>query len=742
MELLLQRPMVKRLLRLDWVPVVFAALILTGIMSYYAGHYLPLAAVGSLVVMLVQFRVLDWIHKMRWRGWLIYLAGLFLSLFLISQLIQLVEPSQQVEFFIWVLTPQSVLDFSGPYTLVMFLLFGIFIGFCVHFFTRIQYRVLVTFVLMMFPFLLFGREGDPMPVWLMLLLPAAYFAVMIYCRNRRPSLDAPKPAEICSGTVFLWIALAAVLILPKPAVQADRQLIESLLNFDSLTDFLMERINEFTDSSHVDRFYQNSSKIMFYVQAPEPLNLKFKTFTLYDPATDTWKAGKQDQKPDGTISPAEDPVNVDPALLSNALLHVLTADPSIGARYGLDLTGFSEQPRTTARACTVYAEKAQYNFGLTPTCWSICYGANNSSVTRSGVLYDNSVMRSYRVQYYGQQDQLTELAVYLNRTLDQEQWKQLLRHAWFGASDLPAEEREALKRAYRIVRYSRLLTDDYMAADAPEIPEGVKTLAQSIVGDAQSDLEKAQLLEQYFWHNGFVYDKTYYKSPGENAETFLTSTHRGICFDFATSYVLMCRAVGIPARYVEGYSMNETDQKGMFVIRGDDAHAFAEVYLTGIGWYSMDPTISAGDTSDGLQVDSLVRFIGLMVLGGFALAVLLWWLLHRRIAEAWFRRRVFRTAPEQAASLLMARIKKQAQLSDGCTAEELSRQLQVQYQAGCDRILAALEQCIYAQRPLDGAAVPGLYAEYTLARDRITQVQREARKKRRKRKKGDSMELA
>ena len=62
--------------------------------------------------------------------------------------------------------------------------------------------------------------------------------------------------------------------------------------------------------------------------------------------------------------------------------------------------------------------------------------------------------------------------------------------------------------------------------------------------------------------------------------------------------------------------MNETDQKGMFVIRGDDAHAFAEVYLTGIGWYSMDPTISAGDTSDGLQVDSLVRFIGLMVLGG------------------------------------------------------------------------------------------------------------------------------
>ena len=41
MELLLHRPMVNRLLRLDWVPVMFAALILTGIMSYYAGITYP-----------------------------------------------------------------------------------------------------------------------------------------------------------------------------------------------------------------------------------------------------------------------------------------------------------------------------------------------------------------------------------------------------------------------------------------------------------------------------------------------------------------------------------------------------------------------------------------------------------------------------------------------------------------------------------------------------------------------------
>ena len=735
---LLQRPMLKWLLEMSWVPMVFAALILTGIMSYYAGDYLPLAAAGALCLMALQFKFLDWVHKKRWKGWLVYLAGLILFLYLTVQLALMFEATQQVDFIIWILTPQSVLDFSGPYTLIIFLLFGVFIGFCVHYFTRIQYRVLATFILMMFPFLLFGREGDPMPVWLMILLPLGYFAVMLYCRNRLPGGEAPDRSSVCSGSVFLGITLSVILILPKPAVQADRQLIESLLNFDSLTDLLMEQISEFTDSSHVDAFYQNSSKVLFYAQAPEPMNLKYKSFSLYDPAADTWRAGEQDQNRDYFLSPDEDPVNVDPVQLSNALLHVLKAYPSLAEQYELDLTGFSEMPLPGIRTCRIYGDKALYSFGLTPTAWSSCDVAD-TMVTCSGVLYSESTLRNYQIQYHGQQSQLTELAVYLNRVLDQSQWKNLLKKAWrYGGDILSGEESDTLYRAYWIAKYAQDLTDEYTDADAPEIPEGVRNLAQSIVGDTKSDLEKAQLLEQYYWHNGFAYDKTYRKSAGENAESFLTVSRRGICFDFATSYVLMCRAVGIPARYVEGFSMNEYGENGYFVIRGDDAHAFAEVYLPGIGWYSMDPTISAGEEGAGFQVDSLARFIGLMVLGGFALAALLWWLLHRRIAEAWFRSRVFRAAPERGAAMLIARIKKQGQLSDSCTPEELAQQLQLQYQACCDRILSALEQCIYAQQPLDGAVIPQLYAEYAAARDRITQVKRENKK----RKKGDSVELA
>ncbi|WP_295090172.1 transglutaminase-like domain-containing protein [uncultured Ruminococcus sp.] len=740
MELLLQRPVIQRLLRLDWLPMLFASLILTGIMSYYAGDYLPLAAAAAFGTMLLQFKFLDWVHKMRWRGWLVYLAGLILSLYLIVQLILLVESSQQVEFFIWVLTPQSVMEFSGPYSLIIFLLFDIFIGFCVHFFTKIQYRVLASFVLMMFPFLLFGREGDPMPVWLMLLLPLAYFAVMIYCRSRLSGQRAPTRQAACSGTVFLAVTLAFVLVLPKPTVQADRQLIESLLNFDSLTDFLMEQISEFTDSSHVDGFYQNSTKILFYVQAQEPLNLKFKSFTQYNPETDTWMAGEQDRAQDYFVSPDEDPVNVNPALLSNALLHVLTEYPSIAQLYGLDLTGFSDYTLTQTRICSFQADKAAYNFGLTPTCWDSCYASQNTRVTRSDVLYSGSAMRSYQVKYYGQQSQLTELAVYLNRILDQSQWKNLLQKAWsYGEGILPEEESDTLYRAYWMAKYAQDLTEEYTDADAPEIPEGVKTLAQSIVGDATNDLEKVQLLEQYYLGNGFVYDKTYRKSAGENAESFLTVSRRGICFDFATSYVLMCRAVGIPARYVEGFSMTEYGEDGSFVIRGDDAHAFAEVYLTGIGWISVDPTISTEDDSEGFHMDSLTRFIGLMMLGGFALAALLWWLLHRRVAEWWFRRRVFRASSDRGAAMLIARIKKQAQLPDSCTTEELSQRLRLLYQASCDQILSALEQCLYARRPLDKAVISGLYEEYTVARDRIRLVQKEQKKQRTK---GDNMELA
>lgn len=58
----------------------------------------------------------------------------------------------------------------------------------------------------------------------------------------------------------------------------------------------------------------------------------------------------------------------------------------------------------------------------------------------------------------------------------------------------------------------------------------------------------------------------------------------GSCRDFAVLFMEVCRAVGLPARFVSGYQEGDPDQ----VER--DLHAWVEVYLPGAGWRGYDPT--------------------------------------------------------------------------------------------------------------------------------------------------------
>ena len=57
---------------------------------------------------------------------------------------------------------------------------------------------------------------------------------------------------------------------------------------------------------------------------------------------------------------------------------------------------------------------------------------------------------------------------------------------------------------------------------------------------------------------------------------------------------VLCRAAGLPTRYVEGYSLNAAPG-GSVVLTGENAHAWVEVYFNGVGWLAFDPTAAARD---------------------------------------------------------------------------------------------------------------------------------------------------
>ena len=70
---------------------------------------------------------------------------------------------------------------------------------------------------------------------------------------------------------------------------------------------------------------------------------------------------------------------------------------------------------------------------------------------------------------------------------------------------------------------------------------------------------------------------------------FLQESHRGYCVHFATAATMMLRALGLPARYVTGYSVSAPEGQWTTVTE-DDAHAWVEYYAEGIGWLPLDPT--------------------------------------------------------------------------------------------------------------------------------------------------------
>ncbi|AZG16172.1 transglutaminase TgpA family protein [Cupriavidus pauculus] len=74
-------------------------------------------------------------------------------------------------------------------------------------------------------------------------------------------------------------------------------------------------------------------------------------------------------------------------------------------------------------------------------------------------------------------------------------------------------------------------------------------------------------------------------------DSFLFDTRRGFCEHYASSFVFLMRAAGVPARVVLGYQGGEYNPMGRhYVIRQSDAHAWAEVWLAGRGWVRVDPT--------------------------------------------------------------------------------------------------------------------------------------------------------
>ncbi len=115
-------------------------------------------------------------------------------------------------------------------------------------------------------------------------------------------------------------------------------------------------------------------------------------------------------------------------------------------------------------------------------------------------------------------------------------------------------------------------------------------IAYEAAGDADTPYRQAMNIRNYLANLcTYTLDVPEQDPTMDFVSTFLLVEKQGYCTHFASAMTVLCRMVGLPARYVEGY-VAYPDGDGLAIVTGEEGHAWTEIYFKGFGWVTFDAT--------------------------------------------------------------------------------------------------------------------------------------------------------
>ncbi|MBT8046950.1 MAG: DUF3488 domain-containing transglutaminase family protein [Xanthomonadales bacterium] len=186
---------------------------------------------------------------------------------------------------------------------------------------------------------------------------------------------------------------------------------------------------------------------------------------------------------------------------------------------------------------------------------------------------------------------------------------------WLFALDYPASipsdsrltlDYQLIRRqpVIQLIQYGIVSNPDFI--DTPELsaplrfqaldlPENRNPRARDLVErwrqQFPGDAELVQRVLGHFNREPFYYSLEAPLLGTHAVDEFLFDTRTGFCEHYASTFAVMMRMAGIPARIVTGYQGGWHSERGDYLlVRQSDAHAWAEVWLQGRGWTRVDPT--------------------------------------------------------------------------------------------------------------------------------------------------------
>ena len=142
----------------------------------------------------------------------------------------------------------------------------------------------------------------------------------------------------------------------------------------------------------------------------------------------------------------------------------------------------------------------------------------------------------------------------------------------------------------------------YAASRYTAVPDGYDEL-QALCDEAKKDQKLTEAADIGDYIRAYLNTNYQYNAsapqPPEGADPiryFLTESKQGYSVQFASAAVVMFSMFGLPARYVVGYAAPQSlftqqeDGSWHAILQDDNAHAWAEVYISGQGWTPMEMT--------------------------------------------------------------------------------------------------------------------------------------------------------
>lgn len=765
-------------LKVKGVALLFGIFIVVSFMYIYDSNLTLLFLLCSIVLQSLFYIFYDYVAtKRRIFQYISIIGSLVAMIFILTIIGSLYTPSNIWEFMLWFLSPQGAMGYSLQYIFVMLVGLNFFISSTLYYFTQVRYRLIVTFVLFMFPFAMYAREDIKIPTVLLLLLIILYFATMImYGQN---NLFVENNLKVIYNKSYFKsvgaFALAFMLIisaLPKPQIVEQRTVFENLISAQNLTGFLLSQLGNFTDTSNGSGdVFMNSTRKLFDVNCSETVALKSRTFSNYNFNKNVWlrsdgiKSLINDFPTDtnmyynqGSSSIMDYDIQgvpldnnstdnfkkiLNPADFLNAVIYACNTNEDFAKKYHLDSLVGQSKIDTILKTVSIKNRNFSTSFVLNPTrafeVTSISDELNLTS-TYSGIIADvNKTALSnyseYSLNYYSSAILQNSNVLDILSNLSFDMYGDFLQDLY---NIVQGTQHEDVTTAY-VQDYNNSVTYSEVFTDCNS--EKISKLAEDITKGCNSDIEKARALENYFISNGYTYNADYKSNDGNTIEKFIFTTKTGACYEYSTSMILMARALGLPARYVEGFLVvNSTGTPQKIDITSLSSHAYPEVFISGYGWCYFEPTqtltietqATTQDTSQGtkLFIASLIMVVGASLVGLFMVFV------YPSIYEDNFRRTVSKKDTKDALSLIILRIRKLAKLSNSQTLEETKQSILEVYKVDISSIVETSNRVFYGNVSPAKLDIKDCLDKYSMLYTTMLEYKKSQKKLKRKSKSG------